>query len=377
MSDRYWVLVAGGSWNGTPTLKWAPTSGGVPDNVEPTTADDVYIDGNSGSGTITIVTTAAQCKSLTFTGYTGTITGSTAMNCNGSLTLVSGMTCTYTGTITFGATTTGKTITSAGKTLGAFTFDGVGGGWTLQDAYTAPTKTLTVTNGALDTNGKALSIGAFSSNNTNTRSITLGASAITLNGNLGTCIQFGSGSATGLTWSPGTSVFTLLTVGNTAYAFNLNTYMMNSIVVSGPGSGVITINAGASSPTVTITSLTYNVPIPRTIVFQSLATYNITNWLVNGANSNPVSIRTGSAGVAANFVYQGAGQVNARFLIVKDIVATPALTWYSYGLPYTTANVSGNTGWAFGPRVPVSRNTATGRTTASGRTAAGVRTLVS
>lgn len=65
-----------------------------------------------------------------------TLAGSTALNIYGSLALVSGMTRTYTGAITFKAASTGKTITCNTVALAsAVTFQGSGGGWTLQDAF--------------------------------------------------------------------------------------------------------------------------------------------------------------------------------------------------------------------------------------------------
>jgi hypothetical protein len=70
---------------------------------------------------------------------------------------------TGTGTITFAATTTGETIISASKTLYDTTFNGVGGGWTLQDNLTQ-TNNLTVTNGNLSANGQNITAAAISIN---------------------------------------------------------------------------------------------------------------------------------------------------------------------------------------------------------------------
>ena len=173
MADRYWV---GGtaSWDATALLKWAPTSGGVGGQAVPTASDDVYFDAASGAVTATVAA-VSTCRNLTFTGFTGTFAGASNLAVSGSLTLGAGMTISYTGTITFNATTA-QTITSNGKALdGPISFDGVGGSWVLQDAFTdGATRTVTLTNGTLDLNSKVLTAGTFASSNTNTRTIAFG-----------------------------------------------------------------------------------------------------------------------------------------------------------------------------------------------------------
>lgn len=80
MADRYWVGGTG-SWDGTAGTKWATTSGGAGGASVPTSADDVYFDNNSGTGTVTIVG-SRSCKKLDCGGYgsmpafTGTLAGS-------------------------------------------------------------------------------------------------------------------------------------------------------------------------------------------------------------------------------------------------------------------------------------------------------------
>lgn len=50
-ANRYWI---GGSGNWTTSSHWSATSGGTTDNVLPTSSDNIYIDANSGNGTITV-----------------------------------------------------------------------------------------------------------------------------------------------------------------------------------------------------------------------------------------------------------------------------------------------------------------------------------
>lgn len=176
--NLYWV---GGSasWNGTAASKWALTSGGAGGQAEPTSIDNVFFDANSGVVTVTTITTIITCRDLNFTGFTGTFTGSATGSIYGSWTFGTGMTQSYTGTLTFRATFPGRTITCNGKAFASgITFDGVGGGWKLQDNLTNSSN-ISLNNGTLNTNNQAVSITSFSSNNSGGRNLILGTSVIT------------------------------------------------------------------------------------------------------------------------------------------------------------------------------------------------------
>lgn len=133
MADRYLVASGNVTWNSSNTALWSATSGGATGASVPTSADDVFIDANSGTGTIKFATVV--CKSLNFTGFTGTFAHDSAgsnLTIHGGLTMVAGMTSGVTsGTFTFASTTdnggAGWPITTNGKTLPNVTFNGVGG----------------------------------------------------------------------------------------------------------------------------------------------------------------------------------------------------------------------------------------------------------
>lgn len=175
MPDRYWV---GGTanWDGTAGTKWALTSGGFGGQTVPTAADDVYFDAASGASTVT-VSAAAVCRNLSFSGFTGTFAGTSTLAISGGLTLGAGMTRTYTGVVTFDGTSS-NVLTSNGVILNSnLTFNGVGGAWQLADSLTTgSTRTVTLTNGTLDINSQSFTAGAFSSTNSNARTIAFGAS---------------------------------------------------------------------------------------------------------------------------------------------------------------------------------------------------------
>jgi hypothetical protein len=73
MANRYWVGGTG-TWDNIAGSKWAATSGGAGGQSVPTSADAVFFDANSGSGTITLGI-SPSIDSLTMTGFLGTFDG--------------------------------------------------------------------------------------------------------------------------------------------------------------------------------------------------------------------------------------------------------------------------------------------------------------
>lgn len=224
MANRFWV---GGTntWNATLTGKWSTTSGGSPGAAVPTAADDVFFNAASGAVTVT-VGAASVCKSITFTGFTGTFTGSSSLTIGtttaGGMTLVSGMTWSYTGTLSFISTST-HTLITAGKTLSNLTINGSGLVVTLGDALTV-SGTLTVTLGTFSTSGSnyALTVANLSSSGSGVRTISFNASTVTINGS-SALLTFAT--QTNLTFNAGTSTVNLTgsgTIsGNTRTFYNL------------------------------------------------------------------------------------------------------------------------------------------------------------
>ena len=241
MANRYWV---GGtaSWDGTAGTKWATASGGGGGASVPTTADDVFFDVLS-TGTCTIATGNTGAKSINCTGFTGTITGTAAITVAGSVTLSALMTYTHTGTMTFSGT---GTLTTAGKTFSGVTVSGSGITVTLGDALNMSTRTLTVTQGTFDTANFAVTAGQLTSSNSNVRTITLGASTVTLSG--GTALNFDT--STNLTFNRGTSQINLL---GSAAAFSGGGLTFYNLSFTNAGTGTRTIN-GAN----TFNNLTLN-----------------------------------------------------------------------------------------------------------------------
>jgi len=204
MADRYWV---GGtaSWDGTAGTKWALTSGGAGGQAVPTSADDVFFDAASGANTVTISTGNTGAKSITCTGFTGTLAGTADISVAGNVTFVAGQTLTYTGELRFTAT---ATLITGGKTLGG-DIDILGSGITvtLGSALTmGSTSTLQLREGTLTTSASNFSITTAQLRMTGTgaKTLTLNSSTVTLSLNttlsgfdyVGSNLTFNGGSST-------------------------------------------------------------------------------------------------------------------------------------------------------------------------------------
>jgi fibronectin-binding autotransporter adhesin len=295
---RYWV---GGTanWDGTAGTKWATTSGGAGGASEPTAADDVYFDANSGAVTVT-VTAVVFCRNLTTTGFTGTFAGSSNIRIDGSLTLNAGVTFTHSGTLQFTATSGSFTITTAGKTVGAVSLAPLAlstATWTLQDALTTSGQ-ITVGYGTFTTNNYNVTATSLSSSNSNTRAINLGSSTVTLT-TTATAINFQTN--TGLTFNAGTS----------------------TIICSGAGSS---INGGASGGGAGVTF--YNLSFTPT----TATTFNI-----NGANTfNNLTITAPSTAGVTQIIFDSRQTINGT--LSTSGTAGNRRVWFrgvTYGLAQT------------------------------------------
>lgn len=176
MANRYWVG-GSGTWDTTTTTNWSASSGGAGGASVPTVSDSVFFD-QAGTYTVTM-TGALACLDLAVSA--GTVTFSTGttptLNVRGGFSIIAGTVWGLTGTLTF-SSTTAKTITTSGVSLsGSVTFNGVGGSWQLQDAFTIPsTSTITLSAGTFDINSYSVTSGIFSVSGSSARTLAFGAS---------------------------------------------------------------------------------------------------------------------------------------------------------------------------------------------------------
>lgn len=295
MADRYWV---GGTanWDGTAGTKWATTSGGAGGASVPTSNDNAFFDAASGAVTVT-KTGTEYCASCNFTGFTGTFAGSGTLNLYGSLTAVAGMTWTFSGGTVFqgpGAVT----LTSAGKTLGAITISRGAGSdsVTLQDALTS-SGALTVTTGTFTTNNYNVTATQLSSNNSNTRTINLGSSTVTLT--LGAPITFTT--ATNLTFNAGTSS---IVCSSTSGAFNGGGQVFYDVSFTSTSISLFAITGANTFNNFTVTAPSSAGVAP--ITFDSRQTINGTLSTTGTAGNRRVWFRGATYGLAQTLTINSA-----------------------------------------------------------------------
>ncbi len=280
---RYGVGSGGQSWSSTSS--WSATSGGASGESVPLPQDTVLINASSGA-TSYVADMPRLGMDITFTGYTGTFSFTTAGTIFGSLTLASGMTYSGASTLTLGGRGT-HTITTAGKPiLGAILQNGPGGTYTLQDALTISAQNLSLSAGTFTTNNFTLTMSHFISNNALVTA-NLGTSTINLTG--ASAISIWNHTAGTLNASTSTIVITAASTNTRTFAGNAKVYgTLTYTVDNSPGSLTIT---GAN------TFATLNVDSGKILTMPSSTTNTVTNFNVNGAVNGYVYM----PGIAANY----------------------------------------------------------------------------
>ena len=241
------------SYTGTPTIN-ATYSGGTGTRVISSTGNETQVlNFNVSAGTDTVQFIAGSNSaygSISYSGFSGTATSSSASNINIFRNLTVSATCTYsvTAQTTFAATSGTQQITSAGKTFDfAIIQNGVGGTVQLQDNLTmGSTRTFTLTAGTLDLNNLTLSTRLFSSSNSNVRSIAFGTGQIDVTGNSATIFSVDNSQNFSYTGTP-TVNFTYAgavgtrTITGASAATGTETNVLNYNITA--GSDIITISA--------------------------------------------------------------------------------------------------------------------------------------
>lgn len=272
----YWVGGTG-TWSGTSSTNWAITSGGAGGAGVPGPSDVVIFDGASGSGTVTM-TGAASCASLNTTGSSLTFSSTGTLNCAGNFTLSATTVWNATGLITISGT---STITTNNVSLAAsMTLNSVGATFTLGNNFTC-TGTLTLTNGTFNAATYDVTVGIFDSNNTNTRTLTMGSGTWTLTSAGGTTV-WGFSNITNLTFNKGSANIVLSSTASTPRTFSSGSLTYNNLTIGGAtGSSTTTISG---SPTFATLSSTKTVS--HTLTGISGITITCATFAINGSSGN-------------------------------------------------------------------------------------------
>ena len=236
---------------GTRTIQFGGTSGGTETNV---------LNFNVTAGTDTIIFANGTVKNFNLTGFSGTLAAGIRF-IYGNYTASAGMTVTGTSSgTTFAATSGTQVITTNGVAHAfPFTFSGTVT-YRLADALTVPTYGVTLTSGTLDMFNNTLTCAAFTSSNSNVRSVLFGTAQMYLTGNA-------------------TTIWSTLTGANFSYT---GTGIVNCTYAGSTGQRVIghgNVISEANTPSFNITAGTDNFAFNANTRAKNL---NFTGWGAGG-----------------------------------------------------------------------------------------------
>lgn len=261
---------------------------------------------------------AGYFRNIDLTGFAGTLR-SIPLTVYGSYKLSTGLTMeagTY--VVTFASTAAGNTITSNGKTFdNPVTFNGVGGSWKFIDAFSVgSTRTLTLTNGTIDADGKNVSLGSFALGS-GTKTLTLGSGTWTVLGS-GANAWNANTNVANLTVSASSGTITLTSASAKTFQGGAKTWP----TLNQGGSGALTIQQSNTFANIT------NTVQPATITLTAGTTQTVSAFSVSGTSGNLITLNSSSAGSAAT-ISRASGLTNISNTSVKDITAT-GQAFYAY-----------------------------------------------
>lgn len=364
-ADYYWV---GGSGDWSDISHWATTSGGATrHNVVPTPNDRVFFDANSFTAPNQLINVNNQsifCLDMNWEAATNNPTFSApagyTLNVYGSLRLSANMVFSFRGSVNFLANTTGQTILMAGHRIRQLvTFNGTGGGWTLQSPLQTDS-TLIINAGNLNTGNQAMTCNRWFVNPGAAVALDLGSSRITVTGSFYTSrviYQYDSAvvefKRDNLSVVPGTSVIELNSgkpmlrvtgVGN----LNLGTVLFSSTLGKGR---LISETGGAINMTTlemrTDSDVEGSVNFDNLILgpgknfkFQAGFTYRLKKLTALGQCISPIQIFSSISGTQFTFEAT-ADSITGDFVSLKDVKAAGGARF----VVRNAADLGNNSGW--------------------------------
>ena len=366
--NLYWV---GGGGNWSDPNHWASNSGGTGGQCIPTAFDNVFLDALSGFSSgqaVTLNSPVAYCNNMNWFGVVGNPTfnntnpniASTIMRIYGSLTLSANMNCALTSSVFFDATSSGKTVTCAGKILPITYFEGQGGEWTFQDEFLSNGGVLH-TKGKIISNNQNITVESWSGGQSGSPiSLFLGSSLVTIqSGQLSTgyaptdfdcgtshIILQGNGLLSGTASLP----FYNVTFSGSGNFQNGN--ILNKLTFVGSGSlaeySVHNIHEiefkdnGLFNSNDFFDIITFKAG--KSYIFKNGKTQTINTTLnAVGIGGFPIEMKSSILGSQAT-IFKASGTFCFDFLYLRDMKATGGASFYA-GL--NSDNVANNTGWLF------------------------------
>ncbi|MEI6766979.1 MAG: hypothetical protein WCM76_15215, partial [Bacteroidota bacterium] len=372
--NLYWVPYSGsGTGNWDDSNHWSLTSGGTGGQCIPSANDNVFFDGASftGNGQTCTVNINAACKDMTWTGagtYNPNFAGpsTNVLNIYGSLTFISAMNLSFSGRVYFEANTTGKTITSASQIFkNDVYFEGVGGGWTLLDAFNTGSYSIIYYVGTLNTNSRTVTCYSFSSSPPSTapRVLLFGTSLVTMtsssssafylcNDNLtmnatSSTLRF-TGSGGGISLSSNYGVLVNLNFNNAEFTNVTGT----SQIYYSPSYGIATFNVATFSSSgrfrgnftfdslMFTSGMIYEFEPNRTQTIQTLLS-------ANGTCNSPITMRSTTSG-SQSTISKTTGSITISYTSLRDMVATGGALFTANN----STDLGNNTGWIINSPTP-------------------------
>lgn len=335
MASRYWVG-GDGTWNSTSTANWSATSGGAAGASAPTTADDAIFDSNSGTGTCTTDGTAT-CRDTTIN--------------NSNFVLSYGANCTFVRTIILtsgaikfnGNTITAAAFSSVNSNVRSVDF-GINGKFVSPVTIAAPWNTSTATNltilgsGTIDCTysgsvARSVAFGNLSESQLIDLNVTAGTGTFALAGNVKN-VNF-----TGFAGS--------LTNGTRTIYGNLT---ISSGMTAAAGTNVTTFAGTSGTKTIT----TNDVPLDFPVTFNGIgSTWEFADALTLGSTraftftNGTVKLKNGVTCTVGSFATSGTNQKYLQSTVAGS-QATLSDESGTNSLSYTTIkdiNATGGATW--------------------------------
>lgn len=291
MASRFWVGGTG-NWDAATTTHWASTSGGAGGASVPTNVDAVTFDSNSGASAVVTITAPASAASIAIgTTFTGTLLCSSTLN-----------------------------------VLGAMTHSG----------------------GTLNTNGQTMVWGSFAGNTAGARTLTLGASSITVT-STGTCwtLRFSN-----LTMTANTATITCSGTATTCQisATTGGNYNGTSFAFTGSGTCLV-VTSGSGTTTIANLTRTGTAIATDGVSFQNNLTATGTLAINGNSTINRLLVSAGTAtskvdtGTPITLTANGTLSIsNADF---QDIIGAGSASWNLASITGGSGDCGGNTAITF------------------------------
>jgi hypothetical protein len=301
--------------------------------------DDVVFDAGSDAGatfTVTLVATGPAIRNFTASGldFAMDLAGAgVALRVDGNISLpATNFTWSATGNLNLEGSASSRTILTNGVTINSTPrLNSPGSTWTLQSALTSSVA-ITLTSGALDAVGYAVSCSTFNSTNSNVRALTLGASTVTLTA------DWQLSTSTNMTLSAATATIVMNRSGVGVKAFNGGGLTYGVVVQN--TAGRLTFSG---SNTFFDIQNGHKAVGASSIRFTAGTTTTVTNFTAAGEAGRVLTIDSSSAGSPAT-LSKASGAVVTDYLSLKDSAATGGAVFYAGA---NSTDVSGNTGWIF------------------------------